>query len=59
MKAKRSGSFLDNCLLESDVRAYFEKLLQDLSDVEEHVGRCNDKVRLLPEARERALAKPR
>lgn len=59
MKAKRGGSFLDNCLLESDVRAYFEKLLQDLSDVEEHVGRCNDKARLLPDPRERAIAKPR
>ena len=48
MKAKRDHSFPNTGLLEADVSAYFEKLLQELNELQEQIGDRDDKVHPVP-----------
>lgn len=47
MKANRDHSFRDVRLLESDPSAYFEKLLQELNEIEDWIDNRDDEARPL------------
>ena len=51
MKTKCYGSFANVRLMESDPSAYFEKLLQQLNELEERVDGRNEVADALPEER--------